>query len=58
MKGEKKAINIQLVHSFVVNMRICQPEKVMFTEAKSIVLLYNVLFDLFLFYVQSQSTFL
>ena len=26
--------NIQLMHSFDVNIRICQPEKVMSTEAK------------------------
>ena len=26
--------NIQLMHSFSVNIRICQPEKVMSTEAK------------------------
>ena len=26
---------IQLMHSFEVNIRICQPEKVMSTEAKS-----------------------
>ena len=26
--------NIQLMHSFEVNLRICQPEKVMSTEAK------------------------
>ena len=35
---------IQLMHSFEVNIRICQPEKVISTEAKknaSIVLLYE-----------------
>ena len=33
-RTEYEYVNIQLMHSFEVNIRICQPEKVMSTEAK------------------------